>query len=167
MWWLKIRRDISVVEVPLWEVTGPSPHQAPQARVPVTGREVPLTSGCENQLRLWLRRERLQSQVLLLKGLNAQTYLLTDSLGAAAQKVTGTDGEEVSCLSSGRELEGQLSCRQEMADALLLCCSCPLTACRRTNADIIPESPSSWLTLLAPPYPIYSPPKPVSVNSAI
>ena len=47
--WLKIRRDILAVEVPHEEHGGPAPHQIPQPRVFVPGREVPIASGCKNQ----------------------------------------------------------------------------------------------------------------------
>ena len=48
VWRIKIGRDISAAEVPSEEQGVPAPHQAPHLRVPVPGREVPITSGSEN-----------------------------------------------------------------------------------------------------------------------
>lgn len=66
----------------------------------------------------------LESDVFLLKG--SYTDLLTDghtaSTGAAARKVAGVYGEELNCVDSGQELEGQLSSRQNCwQKALFLC----------------------------------------------
>ena len=52
MWWLKIGRTISSVEVPPEELGVSAPPEAPQPRVPVLRRVT--TSGCEKQWRLWL-----------------------------------------------------------------------------------------------------------------
>ena len=49
VWWLKIGRDILAAEVTPEEQGVPAPHQVPQARVPMMGREVPINSCCENQ----------------------------------------------------------------------------------------------------------------------
>ena len=81
VWQLKIRRDISAVEIPLEEKGVPDLHQAPQLRYLVLGREVPITSGCENHWRLWLEMENCWSPGVLLKGLTcgltgSQTHLL-------------------------------------------------------------------------------------------
>lgn len=54
MCWLKIRRDISAVEVPTLEVRCLSLTPGSQPIVPVPEREVSIISGCENQLRLRL-----------------------------------------------------------------------------------------------------------------
>ena len=32
----------------------PSPHQALQSRIPMPGREVPITAGCKNHQGVWL-----------------------------------------------------------------------------------------------------------------
>ena len=50
----KIGRDILATEFFLEERGVPVPHQDPQPRVPVPGREGPITSGCENQKGLWM-----------------------------------------------------------------------------------------------------------------
>ena len=55
MWQIKIGRDILTMEVPSEEQAAMIPSQATQPRDPVPEREVPITSGCKNQQRLWLR----------------------------------------------------------------------------------------------------------------
>ena len=59
--------DISAVKVPPEERGAPAPHQAPKPRVPVLGRQVPITLGCKNQCRLRLSKtEGLWSPRLFL-----------------------------------------------------------------------------------------------------
>ena len=55
----------------------PAPHQNPQPRVPVTGRQVLITSGCKKQqgLSQTSREKLLESQAVPLKELT-QTHLL-------------------------------------------------------------------------------------------
>ena len=59
------------MEFPLKEHRIPAQHQAPKPRVPVLGREVPITSGCENQweLRLSEMEGCWSCRQFLLKGL--------------------------------------------------------------------------------------------------
>ena len=58
-----------------------------------------------------------------LKG-STLTYLdslgLSISTGTVAQKVPGTYREELNCLVSGEGLEGQLSPRQDVTEAIIL-----------------------------------------------
>lgn len=49
---VKFRRGSLAVEVPLEKQEVPSPHQTPQLEALVLGREVPVSSGYENQLGL-------------------------------------------------------------------------------------------------------------------
>lgn len=49
---VKFRRDSSVVEVPLEKQEVPYPHQTPKLEALVLGREIPTSSGYENQLEL-------------------------------------------------------------------------------------------------------------------
>ena len=51
---LDIGRDTSAVQISPKEPWALTPYQNPQLRDPVTGREVPVTFGCENQQGLWL-----------------------------------------------------------------------------------------------------------------
>ena len=46
--------EISASEVPSEELGVLAPHQNFQPRVLVPGRELPITSGCEQQRRYWL-----------------------------------------------------------------------------------------------------------------
>ena len=57
----------------------PAPYQAPQARVPVLGRKVPIISGCENQQKLKLNRTEgsLSPRQFLLKSLHKELLGLT------------------------------------------------------------------------------------------
>ena len=54
MWWIKIRRDILIVKVLAEEQGVPDPQQAPQPKVLVPGRVVPITSCRKNQQGLCL-----------------------------------------------------------------------------------------------------------------
>ena len=54
VWSFKIRRDILAVEVLPEEQGVPASYQNPQPRVSVSERQVPITSGFENQQGLWL-----------------------------------------------------------------------------------------------------------------
>ena len=75
--WLRIRRDISAVEVPHKEQA--VSHWAPQFGVPQQGRVVPITSGCGNRHGLWYSEtEAAVIPVVLLNGLHMD--LLTDGL---------------------------------------------------------------------------------------
>lgn len=79
MWWLKIRRDISAVQVPPEEQRAPGPHRATKPRVPVPGRVVLITSRCENQGRLWLTKPEgcwspRSSQMHLLKDSHSELH---------------------------------------------------------------------------------------------
>ena len=57
--WLKIRRGMLSAEVPPPQrVRGPSSTPGHQPRVPVPGRQVPITSGCKNQWELKLRETK-------------------------------------------------------------------------------------------------------------
>ena len=62
-----------------WEQGVPDPYHAPQPRVPVPGRLVPITSGCKNQQGLCQLKKLMESQAVPLKeathGLT-QTYYL-------------------------------------------------------------------------------------------
>ena len=49
VWQIKIERDITAAEILSEELRVPAPYQAPQPRVQVPEREVPITFGCENQ----------------------------------------------------------------------------------------------------------------------
>ena len=65
---IKIRRDISTAGVPPEEQGIPAPHQAPQSRTLLPGREVPIASDCKTS-RIWLReREATRVPVIPLKG---------------------------------------------------------------------------------------------------
>ena len=65
---IKIRRHILAVEILPEEQGVSAPHEAPKPRVPVLGREVFVTSGCEKQQELRLRQRALESQAVPLKG---------------------------------------------------------------------------------------------------
>ena len=54
----EVRRHISPAEIASEEPGVPTPHQAPQARLPVLGREVPKTSGFKSQWELWLSKTK-------------------------------------------------------------------------------------------------------------
>ena len=67
----------------------PVPCLAPKHRVPVPGRGVPITSGCKNQQRLWLKEtnDLGSPRQFLLKGLHTDildSLALSSSAGAAA-----------------------------------------------------------------------------------
>lgn len=127
MWLLKIRRDISITEVCPWRNMGSQPHTRPRVQVP--GKEDPITSGCENQQRLWLSEmEGSWNYSHSSYGTCAQIYSLTYSLalgsgaGAVAQGALGAYGEELTCLASGLGLEGQCPPRQKRwQNPLFLC----------------------------------------------
>ena len=150
----KISGGISDAEVPPEERGVPNPHQVPKPRVPVPGREVLVTSGCENQQRLWLRQRESGSSSLTAC---AQTYsnslALSSSTGTVAWKTPGG-------LASRWELQGQLSPRQKWWQRPLFI----FWACHTQSlqAGAISESPSTWLTLFSlperfpetPPHPI-------------
>ena len=70
-------------EFPPKEQGIPDPHQAPQPRVPVPGREVPMTSGCKTQQESRLRdmEDFWSPRKFLLKGLH------TDLLGLAPSEL--------------------------------------------------------------------------------
>lgn len=112
MWWLRIRRDISAVDVPPEERGVPAPHWAPQLGALVPGRRIPTTSGCENQwgFRLgemegcWKPRHPPTGPVHRLK---SQTFTLSSSKWTAGQKVPGTYREKQNCMALGQGLEGQ------------------------------------------------------------
>ena len=59
MWQIKIGRGISAAEVPPRGQGIQDPHQAPHLRVPVPGREIPITLGCKNHEELMLREMRV------------------------------------------------------------------------------------------------------------
>ena len=96
------------------EVRGiPAPHQAPQPRVPVTGKEVLKTSGCENQqgLRLSETGGFWSPRKIILKGWFMDLLRLTESSSAkaAAQKAPEIYGESSIRARAG----GWLSPRQK------------------------------------------------------
>ena len=109
--WLKIRWGILAVKAPPEEPVVPTLHQNPQPRVLVSAREIPITSGCENQWGLCLNEmEGTGVSGILLTGY-ILTYwnslVLSSSTGAAAQKASGIYREGVNCLASEWGLEGQ------------------------------------------------------------
>lgn len=114
MKYFKIRRDIMAAE----EQGDPSPHPAPQPRVPMLEREGPQHLALKNSRDYeWVRQRVAEVPSIPLKAM--QTYLLTESLslsssiGATAWTSPGTYWEELSCLDSGQVLEGQLFPRQK------------------------------------------------------
>nr|KAF6425249.1 hypothetical protein HJG59_009292 [Molossus molossus] len=66
MWWIKIRTVPHLGRSFLRSEGVPISQQAPQLRVPVPGREVPITSGWKNQQELKLRM--LEPQAVPHKG---------------------------------------------------------------------------------------------------
>ena len=81
MWQIKIGRDISTAEVLPKGARVSAPHQDPQPRVSVPGKEVSITSGCKNQWGLWLiEMEGLwDPRQFLLKGLHTDLLRLPPS----------------------------------------------------------------------------------------
>ena len=79
VWWVKIRRDISAVEVASEEEGVPASDQVLQPRVPVPGMEVAVTSGYKTPAWLVAEEDRclLESQAFLLQ---ACTWAWTHSL---------------------------------------------------------------------------------------
>ena len=69
VWQIKIGRDISATEDLPEEGGIPAQHQTPQPRVPVPGREVPISSGCKKPAGIEAERDRglLESQAFPLK----------------------------------------------------------------------------------------------------
>lgn len=53
VWWLRIRRDVPAIGSRLRSEES-QPHTGPQSGTPVPGAGVPITSGCDNQRRLYL-----------------------------------------------------------------------------------------------------------------
>ena len=57
LWWSHMGRDVSAAEDPPVKLGVSAPYQVPQPRVPVLGREVSITYGCENHYGLWLSKK--------------------------------------------------------------------------------------------------------------
>lgn len=67
------------------EQSVPPAHQAPQSRVPVPGREVPIPSGWENQWRLWVSEmEGCCSPIHHSLKAHAWTYSVMNSLALSS-----------------------------------------------------------------------------------
>ena len=137
MWWIKIRRDISNVEVPSEEWGVLAAHWAPQPRVPLPGIEVPITLAIKTSGDCGWGKQRVSGipGVPLKRpthGFNG-TYLLWAPV-----------------LASGLWLEGQLSPRQKywQRPLSLFLSSTP----HSWQADAISESPSTWLSLFIQPW---------------
>ena len=92
-----------------------APPHALQPRVSVSGREVPITSGCKKKKQgLRLRKMKtsgfpVSSSSRIHAWTHSDSLSLTSRARSAACKASETHGEELNCLASGWELEGQLS----------------------------------------------------------
>ena len=81
IWQTTVRRDISAEEVSPEQGGIPSPLYATQSRVPVLGREVPVTSVFKNQLGVWLSEKEgvFKKEEFFLKGLHVDLLGLIHS----------------------------------------------------------------------------------------
>ena len=109
---------------PSWGACSSSLTPGSQPRVLVLGREVSITSGCEKQGQWWLSERERDFRVpgVPLKGPTHWLRLtLSSSIGAAALKEPRIYGEELNYLTSGWELEEQLSCTQKWSTGRVHC----------------------------------------------
>ena len=118
MWQIKIRKGISAVVVPPWGMRNLILHHVPQHEVPVTGREVPVTSGCENkQIVAEGDGGLMESQAVSLRGPHMGLLRLThpelQCWGSSFWKAPKTYGKVLNILHSGQERKGQLSPSQK------------------------------------------------------
>ena len=75
-----------------------------------------------------MRRRTTGVLGILLKGpTHTLTRTLSSSTGAASQKAPGTYGEELKCMVSRNELEGQLSPGRVLAEAIVPFLTPPIT----------------------------------------
>ena len=103
--WLKIRRGMLSAEAPPPQrVRGPSSTPGHQPRVPVPGRQVPITSGCKNQWELKLRETKFvwSPRQFLLKDL--YTYLL--ELTPSELQHGGSNSKGTKDIKARNELSG-------------------------------------------------------------
>lgn len=131
VWQSQIRKDISAAGVQMYERGIPAPQQAPQPRVPVLGREVPIIYGWENQGGLWLSETRAaRVSGISLKGphMNLIYWGLTHSelqCWGRSCKAAKDIRDELNCLPSGPGLEGQHLLRQKWWQVIVLLLSPP------------------------------------------
>ena len=131
-----------------------SPTPDPQPWVPVPGSAVPITFGCKNQQGLWLSEKEgswipRHSSSRTLTETYSDSLALSHSTGAAAQRMPGTYGESLNCLSSGQEMEGQLSSRQKCSQRpLFLWWALPPQS--QQAGTTMSEFLSTWLSLFTP-----------------
>lgn len=114
----KIKRDIWTVEQEI-----PVPSQAPQPRVPVPGREVPMTSGCENQQRLWLRETESCRNSRHSSRVHTQTYLdslpLSSSIGEQLHKHQGQMGRNWIVWNQNKNRRGSFLSDKSLTKAIV------------------------------------------------